>query len=454
VDLSAKTGITLRGQGWGTTITNAAADELIKLGAQCSLEKLAASNTKAAVAAGVIYGVRAYGANVRVRDCWIASTGTGISSAYDKMRVSRCAVDAGEYAVSFPSAAGTYYGYVDKCTLVTSGWTICNSAAVFAQRTAVYVRDSILDVTIASSDNTHTPIGIYILGAAIRTRCHCINTVMRIAATAGTYASGVRVSGPADVYVDGGYIYMVASGANVFSLDQLTVGTLTVIDLNYDTTITNGTIGQGGSGWGAAVNAEVDTALNTAIPGSPVANSINERVKAIDNKLPSDPYLTGTNTEDGGPDAGWADTFEDECENALEYYNLDHLMGDAVSGSDVVDNSVIAKLASKSATADWSTYAHTTDSMEAVRDRGDASWLTANAQTIVDALMADTGVTAGGSYTFEEFCKAAGAFMLGTWRDKGGAPGVIELVDWEDGSTVIMDLTPSQTTPYKTTSKK
>lgn len=30
------------------------------------------------------------------------------------------------------------------------------------------------------------------------------------------------------------------------------------------------------------VNAEVDTALNTAIPGSPTANSINQRIKAID----------------------------------------------------------------------------------------------------------------------------------------------------------------------------
>ncbi|MBI4397413.1 MAG: hypothetical protein HY548_09975, partial [Elusimicrobia bacterium] len=37
----------------------------------------------------------------------------------------------------------------------------------------------------------------------------------------------------------------------------------------------------------ADVNAEVDSALNTAIPGSPTANSINERVKAIDDKLPS-----------------------------------------------------------------------------------------------------------------------------------------------------------------------
>jgi hypothetical protein len=32
----------------------------------------------------------------------------------------------------------------------------------------------------------------------------------------------------------------------------------------------------------AAINAEVDTALNTAIPGSPTADSINERIVAID----------------------------------------------------------------------------------------------------------------------------------------------------------------------------
>ncbi|KKL20779.1 hypothetical protein LCGC14_2452020, partial [marine sediment metagenome] len=32
----------------------------------------------------------------------------------------------------------------------------------------------------------------------------------------------------------------------------------------------------------AAVNAEVDTALNTAIPGGPTANSVNQRVLAID----------------------------------------------------------------------------------------------------------------------------------------------------------------------------
>jgi len=37
------------------------------------------------------------------------------------------------------------------------------------------------------------------------------------------------------------------------------------------------------TGMKAEVNAEVDTALNTAIPGSPTADSINERIAAIDN---------------------------------------------------------------------------------------------------------------------------------------------------------------------------
>lgn len=42
-----------------------------------------------------------------------------------------------------------------------------------------------------------------------------------------------------------------------------------------------------------AINAAVDAALDTAIPGSPTANSINERVKAIDDKLPSN-YIMGS----------------------------------------------------------------------------------------------------------------------------------------------------------------
>lgn len=61
----------------------------------------------------------------------------------------------------------------------------------------------------------------------------------------------------------------------------------------------------------------------------------------------------------------------------LVAYGLDHLVSASVTGTDIVDNSIIARLVSKSATADWDTYDQTTDSHEALRDRGDAAWITA-----------------------------------------------------------------------------
>ncbi len=67
----------------------------------------------------------------------------------------------------------------------------------------------------------------------------------------------------------------------------------------------------------ASINAEVDTALNTAIPGSPTANSINERIAAIDDLTQASgagdlaAILTDTSTTlDGIVDAILADTNE------------------------------------------------------------------------------------------------------------------------------------------------
>lgn len=61
---------------------------------------------------------------------------------------------------------------------------------------------------------------------------------------------------------------------------------------------------------------------------------------------------------------------------ALDEIKLDHLVAVA-DADDVVDSSIIAKLASKGVTPDWSTFVNTTDAFEAVRDQGDAAWLTA-----------------------------------------------------------------------------
>lgn len=65
-----------------------------------------------------------------------------------------------------------------------------------------------------------------------------------------------------------------------------------------------------------------------------------------------------------------------EADDALTDIKLDHLVAVA-DGDDPVNNSIIAKMVSKAATADWSAFTNTTDSLEALRDHvGDGTNLT------------------------------------------------------------------------------
>lgn len=66
----------------------------------------------------------------------------------------------------------------------------------------------------------------------------------------------------------------------------------------------------------------------------------------------------------------WDAEVQSEVDDALVARALDHLVNVAVAGTDVADNSIVAKLASKSATADWDSFVNTTDSLEAIADSG------------------------------------------------------------------------------------
>jgi hypothetical protein len=66
------------------------------------------------------------------------------------------------------------------------------------------------------------------------------------------------------------------------------------------------------------INAQVDVALNTAIPGAPTADSVNERLAAIDDKLPSSSYLKGSADSDGGMDAADKADVNAEVDTALD----------------------------------------------------------------------------------------------------------------------------------------
>ena len=75
---------------------------------------------------------------------------------------------------------------------------------------------------------------------------------------------------------------------------------------------------------------------------------------------------------------------------ALSDIGLDHLLSASVTGTDITDNSIVAKLVSKEATADWDDFNNTTDSLQAIRDRGDSSWgpgSVPSASEIADAVL-------------------------------------------------------------------
>jgi len=75
--------------------------------------------------------------------------------------------------------------------------------------------------------------------------------------------------------------------------------------------------------------------------------------------------------------SAWDAEVESEVDDAIAAAGLDHLVSAAVTGADVTDNSIIAKLVSKSATADWDNFDNTTDSLQATRDHiGDGTNLT------------------------------------------------------------------------------
>lgn len=57
------------------------------------------------------------------------------------------------------------------------------------------------------------------------------------------------------------------------------------------------------------------------------------------------------------------------CDAALVAENLDHLLKVAAVAGDAVDSSIIARMASKSATPSFASFVNTTDSLEAIRDK-------------------------------------------------------------------------------------
>jgi len=139
---------------------------------------------------------------------------------------------------------------------------------------------------------------------------------------------------------------------------------------------------------------DADPAANGGLPTVDGSNHINGVQDTLSVNV----------TQIEGSDA--TDQINAACDAAIETYGLDHLVAASVAGGDIVDNSIVAKLVSKESTADWDDFVNTTDSLQALRDRGDASWTTGGggsaptAAAIADAVWdeATSGHTSSGTF--------------------------------------------------------
>ena len=73
-------------------------------------------------------------------------------------------------------------------------------------------------------------------------------------------------------------------------------------------------------------------------------------------------------TDLGGMSTTMKGQVQTEANDAIVANNLDHLLAVAAVAGDAVDSSIIARLASKSATPSFASFTNTTDSLEAIRD--------------------------------------------------------------------------------------
>lgn len=102
--------------------------------------------------------------------------------------------------------------------------------------------------------------------------------------------------------------------------------------------------------------------------GAPAGASVSADIAAIEAQT-DDIGAAGAGLTAIPWNASWDAEVQSEVEDGLIAHHLDHLIGVADPGSIVANNSFLAKLVSKSATAAFTDYDNTTDSLQAIRDQ-------------------------------------------------------------------------------------
>lgn len=229
------------------------------------------------------------------------------------------------------------------------------------------------------------------------------------------------------VHKDGGLTQIATDGATVIiNFDSITGNHLITIDTSVDAAYATGSDYmvriEGTTVDGATINAWIGTF------------SIENRFNAVG---------TGTGLTAIPWNSAWDAEVQSEVNDALVALGLDHLVNAAVVGADVTDNSIIAKLVSASATAEWDDFVNTSHSLQAIISTGNASWATGAGSSNIRTGTAQAGSTAStikldsGASSITNFYKGADIHT-----DGGTGANQVRTCTAYDGITKVATIGP------------
>jgi len=175
---------------------------------------------------------------------------------------------------------------------------------------------------------------------------------------------------------------VIANKASCFSASITVVTTATAVSGTVDvgavsgdaTAADNLELDYDGTGY-AKANSTIGTA--TDVTNGVTASTVTDKTGYS---------ISGTkNTLDDLNDVSTAEV-NTQVDLGLSDIGLDHLVSASVTGTDITDNSIIARMVSKSATADWDSFDNTTDALEAIADSAGGDATAANQTTIINHL--------------------------------------------------------------------
>lgn len=307
-----------------------------------------------------------------------------------------------------------------------------NGATTLANKNsggATHIAGGIYYTTLDATDtNTVGPmiIFVHVSGAlAVRVECHVYEEAI-YDALFGASAAGFDANGRVDV---GSWLGTAVTTSSTSSKPEVDVYSIS----DDATAANNAELDYDGTGYDKSNSTIGTCTANTDMRGTDsalLASSAPTNFGDLAITVTTGKVTVGTNDDKTGYSISGAKTTLDalndvstadvntQCDSAIETYGLDHLLAASVAGTDVVDNSIIAKIVSSSATADWDTFVNTDDSLQAISESGgggptaaqiaDAVWDEAStghvdagkagAQlwTDIDAILVDTGTTLDG----------------------------------------------------------